>query len=283
MQESNYNIDDFINNDISDNVLAEIFQIREEIDRARLLLDNEDIRITFYEHSINFLNRYQIQIDSLNSDVHEKQWQKAFRITGHLNDDFIFNHKLNLFHMMNSDLIIKYWSSFEHTIDILSEYTLSEEDKYKLRKRHYSTVINLIEKSGIEINEELDSNLSTLITSNYQLVASMTKIEKLLREIKNQLGDDLYIEYHHFLVNFAKIRNAMHANFIYSGKNQDSFVFDGIEFHFDPGECIIMKPYNTNTSFKLVRHLRVIYKAIIDNVNCDVFLKDPTIDYNSRY
>jgi hypothetical protein len=234
-------------NDIRSSFIDGYFQILRTFYAAYFHLDSEDILETYRE---------------IYPEVDIKRENLSIHLQGHKN-------------LLNSFLIINCWSNFEFFVTLFSNEILTDIQVDGLLKVDYDRFKKIIK--GIEITDSIENKLSKLIKNHIAHTPVMYKYGKLLKLIDTYPTNRNKVNDRDFLDFFGKLRNCIHSNFIYFGSNEYSYTYMEEVFTFVPQSLISQTNSQENSIFRLSQNLKNIGVTIIENIEYDNEIYDPSI------
>lgn len=177
---------------------------------------------------------------------------------------------------MNRQFLIDTYSTFEMCVTALCQYTCAEEENQKLLETGYNDIIKLINADKLSAKEL--TKLKVAYTVNHLThVPIVRKTDALFKKVKGYTRDIKADK--EFLRFFGKLRNAMHSNYIYSGKNY-KYTFGHADFIFEDGKIITWQdPFKNSPKlyFYLAGNLNEIFKAITATIKYDGHIPYPDL------
>lgn len=196
-----------------------------------------------------------------------------------------FRH-MSITRNLQRSLIVEAWSMFEFSVTIIFENHCKEE-KDSSRKEKYSKSFKKILKRYFPENaDNIDIAVEKMTDELDPFVPTMIKLNKIFKkygkkyEEKDEEKYEAKEEDFDFLEFFGRLRNGIHHNFIYKGKNKKDFIFKGNVFKFQDGEFIIREALS---DFLVIELLKRLFLAIgryfiwLD-INGKILNPTPTMD-----
>lgn len=254
-------------------ILGELRQLRQGFPALNERFDSTDIRVSFFDGYFENLRTYFCSwflldtdnLISLYNDIYEspeiRREDCELHIQGHKN-------------IFNSMFIVNTWSNFELSITLFAEKVLQEDEINKLNSIDYTRIRKYLK--DIALTPEIDNKLKKFNKQHLAHVPINNKFGKLFKLITNYpTGRDIKQDIA-FLEFYGKLRNCIHSNFIYYGNNEYSHTFNGIVFTFNHGELINIAPQPIDVFVKLSMELRDVFNVLIENIEYDELIFDPT-------
>lgn len=256
-------------------ILNEIHDTVEILGKLEKIYSDDDIRKSFYDGHFTFLCGYLINYDWVINEKNISPYDEILNCQELKRNEI--NENIKTFrNLSNSTLIIHSWSNFELLISFLTENFFDTETKESLMEQQYNSISKILLKEQIDI--KTIPAFEKCKNSSFHKIALNNKLLKLLQLIKNK-NKEYVKEMEDFLLNFARIRNCIHSNYIYFG-NDTTYIFDEKIFHYIPNEPINILPNSDDIYLKLCIQLRKYTNFIIDNVEYKETIIDPTSKYD---
>jgi hypothetical protein len=259
---------------MKDQVLQELQALISLIDSYHKKYGDNDIRSSFVDGYFQILRTFYAAYFHLDSeDILEKYHEiypeadvKRENLTIHLQ-----GHK----NLLNSFLIINCWSNFEFFVTLFCNEVLTEIQVGSLLKVDYDRFKKLIK--GIDITNTIENKLKKLIKSHIAHTPVMYKYGKLFKLIDTYPDSRNRTDDREFLDFFGKLRNCIHSNYIYFGSNEYTYTYLKEVFTFEPQKLINQTNSQENSIFGLTQNLKNIGVAIIENIEYDNEIYDPSV------
>lgn len=176
---------------------------------------------------------------------------------------------------LQRSLIVEAWSMFEFAITTIFEQHCREE-KDSLRKKKYSKLFKKILKRYF--SENIDEAVEKLTDELDPFIPTMIKVRKIFKkhgkEYKERDEDFEFLEF------FGRLRNGIHNNFLYKGKNIKDVEFEGNVFKFQDGEFITIDILNDLMPFQLLNRLFFAIGRCFIFLNIEEKVLNPTPTMN---
>ncbi|MGB3777771.1 MAG: hypothetical protein WA960_05395 [Tunicatimonas sp.] len=165
---------------------------------------------------------------------------------------------------LNRNLLIGAWSNFELCVTILCEAVCKEDELEKLLSYQYREICKKLKKS--ELDPDDVEQLKGLTYKHHLTHIPVTrKTDLLFKKVsgyKREQNEDK-----EFLKFVGKLRNTMHTNFIYYGKDYN-FVFNQDQFSFKNGETVVvLSSFDPYLYLSLINELKEIWIALIKTIS----------------
>jgi len=250
-------------------------------------LKKGDVRKSFFARLIGIIVNLYMQcllyeyLDTTNKGIFQNvdvssqhpMIKELLRISCHSNDPKN-DEMIGYLKSFQRQLIIDSWSLFESSITYILDSILSEEEKNKLRKSSgEKKILGILKK--YEIDElDLHSLLETMRPKSFYRITSPAKYAKLYSLHKKKYMRDWSKDVK-FLNVFGDLRNSMHSNFTYFGKENYVYSFGMGKIEFNNSGKVKFSGYEKDTQgfLDLVKELCEIYKALINGISID-FIED---------
>ncbi|HIY74829.1 MAG TPA: hypothetical protein H9825_01085 [Candidatus Sphingobacterium stercorigallinarum] len=230
-----------------------------------LTFENGDIRKDYFRMSYNNVRQYHVEYNSyvisclLNDG--------SIKLSEELNSSFgehlielkaLTKYELDMqkyYNSLNHRAIVMAWSLFELAISTVFNHVCADEKKEKYLNKRYNEI-----KSKIK-DEDKEFVKNKLKTRSPYLISMPLKYGHLFSKLKSYPGNRKRDE--EFLVFFGKLRNTIHANFIYFG-NDYEYTFGNAHFVFK-NEVLVkwIDPWEIDTNLPSVR----LYVHLIGRLN----------------
>lgn len=265
-------------------------KLRSEIIKSKQILEEhcqqyptEDIRIGFFDGHLGFLNHYYNCYTFLQSDLFIDNYAEVFNIQNlSENEDTIRSERTNQLYYLNSQLLINSWSNFELFITLLSYSILDESSKNKLLNIDYEKIKRILYSQNVDI-DKLEKNIAkeanTLKKKHLAQCSINRKYTEIFKLIKNEYSSIRnYKKDIQFLEFYGKLRNCIHSNFIYFGKDY-SYVYNNITFQFTNNEIMKQSEIRDTLMIDMSIELREIVSVIIKLIKFNNLIRDSSFDY----
>jgi hypothetical protein len=181
---------------------------------------------------------------------------------------------------LNRHLLVDTWTTFEICVTGIIHHLLSLYHLVSMQLYQYNDVVRVLRKNSTPVDETVLEKLrKTLIQSH---VPIGRKIDAIFKNTGNSYARDAKKD-KEFLAFYGKLRNSMHNNFVYSGKDYE-YEWRGVKFQFRNNKFLWFScpegEFPLLVLF-LVDELTVVYEAIaqaiqysqtiVDPVTCDLF------------
>lgn len=178
---------------------------------------------------------------------------------------------------LNRSLFIDVWSNFELCVTTLCKALSNVEETDKLLNYQYYDLIKIFKNSQIseEDKEKLKKNF---FKENFTHIPVIRKTDFLFKKAKNY--SRIIKEDKEFLVFWGKLRNTMHTNFIYYGKNYE-YRFGHARFVFENGKEVKWEdPFEPSPKLFLymITQLKEVWKALINSIDYEDIILYPDIE-----
>lgn len=161
----------------------------------------------------------------------------AVHLANFIEIDSIAGFKTSFLSNLNRRFIIDTWSTFELSINLVAEAVLSADTIESLLNFETRDILEILKKEEIKEPKTMEKLKKRFDRDGLTHVPINRKVHKILELIKDcykrNAGED-----EKFLIFYGKFRNAMHANFIYYGKDYN-YEFKGNRFQFRNGKIIL--------------------------------------------
>lgn len=243
-------------------------ELKNEI--AELPYQKDDIRADYFK--TNYTNTYHYYIDYIlffksellkDSLISLQEDFKDFNVHLHRLSEITISEYLKQghFNVINQRVFVMAWSLFELAISTFYTVVVNEEELQKQYHETYNDVLRCIDiKDGKE--EKLKKLLIKKSIHQIPIVRKYNYLLKSKQYSRNVEEDKEFLKF------FGTLRNTMHSNFIFYGKDFD-FKFLDSEFLFENGKEVRWSdPYETGVVpstilyFKLIGYLNSIVKEI---------------------
>ncbi len=256
-------------------ILTEIRILINQIPEYRERFGNNDIRASFldgYFQTIRtfFCSYYHLETEDIMTKYQEIYQRNDFNRSSI--DLYIRGHK----NILNSFLIINSWSNFELCITLFVDAVLPIDKKNELLAIDYNRLHKIFK--DIDISEDIDQKLRKYIKFHLVHVPINNKYGKLFKLIKQYPKNRDKKQDIKFLDFFGRLRNCIHSNYIYYGREQKEFKFSGVRYQFLSGKLVSQKPAVDISIFQLTRNLKQIFMALIENIEYGLEIYDPSIE-----
>lgn len=178
---------------------------------------------------------------------------------------------------LNRNLQIDSWSVFELCVTPFCYALCENHELEKLLNYSYTEVINCLKKSDLDESDS-EKLKRHLIKENLVHVPITRKTDFLFNKAVNYYGDIKKDK--EFLIFLGKLRNTMHTNFIYYGKDYE-YKFGHAHFVFKNGKLVKwLDPFEPSPKlyFYLVGRLKEIWKNLITSIKHDEIIFYPDLD-----
>jgi len=178
---------------------------------------------------------------------------------------------------LNRNLIIDLWSVFELCVTPFCNALCEGIELEKLLNYNYTEIIKFLKKSALDETDRQKLK-NHLVKENLVHVPITRKTDFLFNKTVNYYGDIKKDK--EFLIFFGKLRNTMHTNFIYYGKDYE-YKFGDAHFIFKSGKLVKwVDPFEPSPKlyFYLVGRLKEIWKTLITSIKHDGIIFYPDLD-----
>jgi hypothetical protein len=260
--------------------MRELLQIElrtliEQITKYHERFGENDIRSSYLDGYFQILRTYYCAYFHLDSDDILLKYYEIYQRDNFTKDDLVI-HLIGHKNLLNSFLVINCWSNFELFIALFCNSVLSESNINELLELDYNRIKKIVSKYSID--EETDNKLRKFIKNHIAHAPIVNKYGKLLKKIspypssRDRQNDREFLEF------FGRLRNCIHSNYIYYGANDEDFTFNGEKYSFRHGKLLSHSPYGDDSIFKLTQNLKAIFQVIVDNLEYDKEIYDPSIE-----
>ena len=259
---------------MKEQILKEIHYLSDKIEKVNATYNSKDIRVSFFDSLHVTLCHYLLHIEIINASSFEEIYKEILNIKSFNNND-LKRERQNIINNANSTLIIESWSNFELFVSFLTASSFDAKTKTKMLESDYNELIRCMKQNGIDASDV--ECLKKTKKSLYHLIPANTKITKLLSTIKDKfISEQEWKDNLEFVLNFGRLRNCIHSNYIFQGKNTIEYTFEGVTIKYVPNEPIIVTPNSPELIFRMVIKLRKLGEFIIDNINYPGVIYDPS-------
>nr|NQU91505.1 hypothetical protein [Bacteroidota bacterium] len=234
-----------------------------------------DIRSSFLDGYFQILRTYYCAYYHLESDDILEKYFEIYQKKDIKKGDLglhIQGHK----NLLNSFLVINCWSNFELFISLFSSAVLTEDKVKELLEIDYQRKKKILKES--RISEHIDNKLKKLIKKHITHVPMINKFGKLFKMIHPYPNDRNKKNDREFLEFFGRFRNCIHSNYIFFGAEGKDFVFNDETYSFRNGKLVSHAPSDESSIFRLTINLKEIFNVIVNNINYESEIYDPSVD-----
>ena len=218
----------------------------------------------------DFLNKGQIKFDIAVNDYKAHIGRIAVIAKSDLQKE---SHRNSLIRSLS----VGAWSSFELCVTTFCEAICNSAELEKLLEYHYREVVKEIKKCKLS-NIEDEKLRKVTIKGHLTHVPIIRKTDFLFKKAKNYQRD--INKDKEFLLFFGKLRNTLHTNFIYSGKDYE-YKFGNAHFMFNDNKIVKWRdPFKPSPKlhFYLVQELKEIWNELIKSIEYTELIPYPDID-----
>lgn len=238
----------FKENDIRKDFFGLLYDIGYSFYRCYLLLD--------FAH---FINQKQIAFHEA-IEGYDKHVDRLRETTMH--PTLLQGHTNSL----NRNLLISAWSNFELCTTVLCDAIASEEEREKLLSHQYRDTLKALKNSTIDENDR--EKLKKVAMKHHLTHVPIVRKTDFLFTKANHYGGNLEQD-KEFLKFLGKLRNTVHTNFIYYGKDYE-YKFGQAHFVFRDQQLVVWAdPFDGTPRlfFHFMTRLKEIWKSIITAIN----------------
>jgi hypothetical protein len=270
---------DLSQRDETNYVLDTIVKALEELNE----FGERDIRYDYFDlmHSLilnysqnikNFFLRlfYQFEKDKTEEDLNkitENEFAGKFEPT--------VNSFRSLKTNLERGLIIESWSIFEYAITTIFENVFKNAGQSMAREMNKKEFKKILKKIFVDTeNSVLDSTSDELANTLDFHIPTIYKIDKIAKHFSSDYPEKKKdIEFIRF---YNRLRNGIHNNFIYKGKDCDDFEFDGNIYRFKDGEPILEDVKSQFDNVSLARELYLVILRFFKSITVTDIIKNPS-------
>ncbi|MEQ9229435.1 MAG: hypothetical protein RIF46_02050 [Cyclobacteriaceae bacterium] len=257
-------------------VLGQLFWLFERREWAANYFASIDTRRNYFDFCITRLMSFSLLRMSNTAEIVEYLIQRSHRLNQSIKPKPVSRRVILLENSANADFVIKTWSDFEYSINLICDFELDEKEKNEIQFKGGDEILKIIQKSDPQINQEDRDKIRKVASySDFHTSPNLRKALKLLKRRKEALGEEKYQEFREFVNFFSALRNCMHSNFIYFGKNREPYTFGGKVWKFENGKPIQTEPLDPDPTIEVVTKLHYIYYEIIKGMD-NTLIEDPT-------
>ena len=239
------------------------------IDLIKKGIDQKDVRVAFFELFQDYYITFYRVHSYMDSRVFKKDSKKIYsKIQGIDNVKDIINFTSHL----NYYLVIVTWSTFELCISQICKMILDKESKENLLLANFNRIIKIIKNVlSTDLKDKLLKNQKLVHLEHVTINLKTDKLYKVA-QYKDFEKDKKFLQF------YGKLRNSIHSNFVYYGK-EFNFKFKETTFTFEPEKPIKQEPIdweNDLTFFYISVELMEIYYRLISNFDHKGLIFDPS-------
>jgi hypothetical protein len=256
-------------------IITELNQLLLQIPAAEKRFGADDIRTGFLDGHFSMLRGYYCAYFQIDSQDILLRYHEIYKKTDFTMAD-IAHQRQGHKNILNSFLIIQSWSNFELFITLFAEAVLSEEKKKELLETEYLRIKGIIKTNPPSDSEDLKLKK---LTKHHLAHASMPhKYGSLLKLIADYPNDRNKENDRRFLEFYGRLRNCIHSNYIYFGRESSEDVFNGDTFKFTSGELISQQPGKEDTFLMMALSLKAIALLLMEKLPFDKSIYDKSND-----
>jgi hypothetical protein len=180
---------------------------------------------------------------------------------------------------LNRSLNIDSWSIFELCTTTFCFSLCDQAEMEKLLSHQYAEVAKILKNNHLN-TEEIDKLKKQLIKEHLTHVPINRKTDFLFKKAVNYYRDVKKDK--EFLIFFGKLRNTIHTNYIYYGKDYE-YKFGNAHFKFENGMLVKwIDPFEPSPKlfFYLVGELKEIWKTLITVIKFENTICYPDVEQN---
>lgn len=245
----------FNENDIRKDFLGLIWDILHNYYKGYCLLLISDL-----------INTNKIALDKSIYD-HKPHFDKVCELT---KVDILKQGQINY---LNRGLLIDVWSTFELCVTTFTNGIVNDDEKEKLLSFEYNNILKHLKNTFLNKtdNETLSKSLRKTHLTHVPIVRKIDLLFKKTVEYSREIEEDKK-----FLAFLGKLRNTMHTNFIYYGKDY-TYTFNDTSFLFVNEKVVEWDAYD-NLWLDLVDTLISIWLEIIRTIKHDNVILYPDLN-----
>lgn len=181
---------------------------------------------------------------------------------------------------INRHLLVDTWTAFEICVTGIIGHLLSPDHLASMQLYQYNDAAGVLRKNSTPVDETVLEKLRKALIQSH--VPISRKIDAIFNTIGNDYSRDVKKD-KEFLAFYGKLRNSMHKNFIYSGKDYE-YEWRGVKFQFQNNKFLWFScPEGEFPLIVLIMidELTIVYEAIaqpiqysetiVDPITCDSF------------
>lgn len=256
-------------------ILSEIQSLIDQINTNHKKYGENDIRASFFDGYFQTLRTYYTAYFHLESEDILDKYREIYPAYEIKRENLLLHfqgHK----NLLNSFLIINSWSNFELFITLFAEAILFKNDISELLCIDYLRIKKILKRYDLN---ELTLNKLKKFNKNHlahsPIINKYGKIFKLIESYPDNRNKHNDIE---FLIFLGRLRNCIHSNYIYFGKDLIEYSYSGETFIFNPGHIISSSPQTEISIFRLTQNLSEIVKVLIHNIPHESEIYDPSVE-----
>ncbi len=236
-----------------------------------------DVRASFLDGHFQIIRTYYCSYYHLESDDILLKYREIYpdkEINHDTIDMSIQGHK----NLLNSFLILNSWSNFELGITLMANSILDERKRVGLLSIDYARIMKIFSKIliRIDLSETIRNKLSKFNKFHLSHVPMTNKYGNLLKLISNYPDGRSKKLDRKFLEFYGRLRNCVHSNYIYYGRNSFEYRFEDVLFRFTNGELLSQDPIEEDTIFNMSSQLKDIFTIFAENIDYPHEIHDPS-------
>ena len=258
-------------------ILNELRELIPQIKEYYEKFGDTDIRASFLDGYFQILRTYFCSYYHLESDDILAKYREIY-------PDKDFSHNSIKWHcqghknLLNSYLILNSWSNFELCITLMANAILDENTKARLLSIEYRRIRKCLRDilTRIEISDSVINKLKKFNKFHLAHVPMVNKYGNLFKLLirypndRDKKNDGKFLEF------YGRLRNCVHSNYIYYGRNLFKYTFREVNFRFTHGELVHQEPITENVIFLMSIKLKRIFMAIAENIDYFEEIPDPS-------
>ena len=245
---------------------------------------DDDIRADFfgmlYDHLNNYYKGYltaELARNFQNKNLlasPEFSQANAHHLKAFIEIDTVKLFNTSFISNLNRRFIIDTWSTFELSINLVAVAVLDKATIDSLLDFETRDILEILKKDKFEPILSLEKLKKRFDRESLTHIPINRKYHKILESIKNCYKRNAKAD-EEFLIFYGKLRNTMHFNFIYYGKDYD-YTFKGNLFKFRDGKITLYQNKfdpATDLYFSLFNEI----KEIFYNITCCINPANPIL------
>lgn len=256
--------------------------LKNELDKTILIANElktqyseEDARVAFFDGHFGIIKHYLNFYILLESELIVTNYKFIFDKPDISIEDINY-HILGHKNFLNNQLIINSWSNFELCITLITQKILPLKQIEDLLNHDYNELLKILKNTDLDKNQQI--KLEKTKKSELSHVPITRKYNKLFKLIapdysrsRNLINDRKFLEF------YGKLRNCIHTNYIYYGKEY-SYKFQNVVFTFINGQTIHQSKIIENVIINMSIELRNIFLVMVQNIDFKNKIRDPSFD-----